>query len=527
MAYPLKTEIESILHRWEGLPWKLYARSFLVGCLGGGVVVACRLALEWVEKFQWWEILDRGYPLLQALGFLLLSLAVASLGIGWLIHRFPMIRGSGIPQVKGVLIRKLHSRWLPELLAKFSGGMIGIGSGLSLGREGPSIQLGAYVGEGIGSFSRFDGLERRYLITAGASAGLAAAFNAPLAGVIFAIEELHKSFTPRLLMCVMLGSVAGDVVSKHVFGLAPVFDFYVQSYLPVEKYPVLIGLGLLCGSVGALFNRALLFSLELHDRWIRNDLVRPLPALLVAGGLGFLLPEVLGGGEILIRSVAEGTYALQFLLVLLVVKLVFTALSYGSGSPGGIFFPLLTLGAMMGSAYVELLGDLYVGGEYRVNFVILGMTAFFSAVVKAPITGSVLLAEMVGSLQHFTSLVTISALAFLSSELLRTKPIYDVFLDRLLRRRIIAFIDGEEGERKTLLSIPVCAESELEHRKLSSLTMPDHAVLVGVVRNGVHLFPRKDLELLAGDHLSVLTMEKHAPEVKERLLRAGSPEEAP
>jgi len=525
MAESSKQEIGALVERWEGPPWKLYGRSFLAGCLGGGVVVAYRLLLEMVEDVRsrvYLELRHHSFSSYLLLAFLLVFISV---GIGWLIHRYPMIRGSGIPQVKGVLIRKLRFRWLPELLAKFAGGVTAIGCGLSLGREGPSIQLGAYVGEGVGTLSRYEGLERRYLLTAGASAGLAAAFNAPLAGVVFAIEELHKSFTPRLLSCVMLGSVGGEVVSKYIFGIKPVFGFQVYSYLPVTMYPILIGLGLLCGVLGALFNRALLSSLDVHDRWIKNDLFRPLPAILTAGGLGFLLPEVLGGGYGLVVSVAQGELTFQFILLVLVIKLAFTALSYGSGSPGGIFFPLLVIGALIGRIYSDVLGNFYLHQEYTVNFVILGMTAFFSAVVKAPITGSILLAEMVGSLNHFTSLITISALSYLASELLKTRPIYEMFLDRLLRKGILLPVQESVGERKTILSIPVCADSSLEHRKLATVPLPEHAILIGVVRNGVHLFPQKDLELLPGDHLSVLTTERHAPEVKAHLLNAGSPKE--
>lgn len=525
MAESSKQEVGALLKRWEGPTWKLYGRSFLAGCLGGGVVVAYRLLLEMVEELRSRMYLEvRLFPF-SSYFFLALLWALISVGIGWLIHQYPMIRGSGIPQVKGVLIRKLRLRWLPEILAKFAGGVAAIGCGLSLGREGPSIQLGAYVGEGVGTLSRYKGLERRYLLTAGASAGLAAAFNAPLAGVVFAIEELHKSFTPRLLSCVMLGSVGGEVVSKYIFGIRPVFGFQVHSYLPVAKYPVLIGLGLLCGVLGALFNRALISSLEVHDRWIKNDLFRTLPAILAAGGLGFLLPEVLGGGYGLVVSIARGELTLRFILVLVAVKLAFTALSYGSGSPGGIFFPLLVIGALIGRIYSDVLGSFYLHQEYTINFVILGMTAFFSAVVKAPITGSILLAEMVGSLNHFTSLITISAISYLATELLKTRPIYELFLDRLLRKGILHPVHESIGELKTVLSIPVCADSALEHKELSTLSLPEHAILIGVVRNGVHLFPRNDLELLAGDHLSVLTTELYAPLVKEQLLQAGSPKE--
>jgi H+/Cl- antiporter ClcA len=329
----------------------------------------------------------------------------------------------------------MEFHWFPELIAKFIGGVAAIGCGLSLGREGPSIQIGAYVGDGVSSVSRCTHPERKYLLTAGASAGLAAAFNAPLAGVLFAIEELHKSISPRMLTCTFLGSIGGEVVSKYIFGLHPIFNFQLLSYLPVQKYPVLIGLGLLCGVGGAIFNKSLLFALDLHDRYIPNDFFRPLPIMLLAGVLGFFLPQVLGGGHELIMESTRELYGVQFLLVILVVKFILTSLSYGTGAPGGIFLPLLVIGALLGRLYSDLFVVIFNWDSgYRINFVILGMTAFFSAVVQAPITGSVLLAEMVGSLQHFTSLVTISAVAYISAELFSAHPIYEVFLHRLLRK---------------------------------------------------------------------------------------------
>jgi len=413
---------------WKRPPWKLYGHSLLTGVLAGGVVVGYRILLDRISAYR------------TAMQGLLLGwvavLFLCSFGIGWLIHKYPMIRGSGIPQLKGVLLRKMEFHWFPELIAKFIGGIAAIGCGLSLGREGPSIQMGAYVGDGVSAVSKYTHSERRYLLTAGASAGLAAAFNAPLAGVLFAVEELHKNISPRMLTCSFLGSIGGEVVSKYVFGLQPIFNFHLFSYLPVSKYPILIGLGILCGIGGVLFTRALLFALDIHDRYIRNDLFRPLPILLLAGVLGLFLPQVLGGGHELILSSTGEQYGAQFLLLILVGKFIFTSLSYGTGAPGGIFFPLLVIGALLGRLYSDMLVQFFSWDyEYKINFIILGMTAFFSAVVQAPITGSILLAEMVGSLQHFTSLVTVSAVAYISAELFHTRPIYEVFLYRLLRTR--------------------------------------------------------------------------------------------
>ncbi len=512
------------LRREERARRGLYLKGLATGITAGFVVVAYRLILEKAAVFRTlvYGQAARNGP--AGVFLLFAGLAAAALLVGSLVRRAPMIKGSGIPQVKGVLLRQFRMKWLEELVLKFFGGVTALAFGLSLGREGPSIQLGAHVGAGLASASKSPEVDGKYLITAGAGAGLAAAFNAPLAGVLFSLEELHKSFSPLMLTCTMVASLAAEIVSRNFVGLSPVFDFTLKEYLPLRHYPVLVFLGALCGLVGVVFNAALIRSLDLHDSLIKSDILKPLPAFLTAGCLGFLLPEVLGGGHELLMDSALGKYGVTLLILILGTKLFFTALSYGSGSPGGIFFPLLVVGALLGRIFSDLL-VLWFSFDpgFAVNFVILGMAAFFTAVTRAPITGAVLISEMTGSLSHLISLIIVSAVAYAVAEALKAKPIYDAFLDRLLSKGTISRATYEEGGKKMVLTIPVCSGSFLEQRPIRDLILPPGCVLVGVVRGKLERLPRPDMVLLPGDLLSVLTEEQRAAELKPALLRLGLP----
>jgi len=511
------------LTKWQGSKRRLYLKCAGVGLASGLVVVAYRLALSHLEDLRAIVYASlRRSPWYFTAGWFLL-LAGVGLLLGWMARRVWMIRGSGIPQVKGVLLRQLRMQWLKELLLKFTGGCLAIGAGLSLGREGPSIQLGAQVGAGFSRRASFPLLEERYLVSAGASAGLAAAFNAPLAGVLFALEELHKSFSPVMLTCLMIASISADLVSRNFFGLSPVFDLHVQAVLPLRLYPCLLPLGAACGLLGVLFNLLLLRSQKLYGP-LREEL-RPAAALLAAGALGFLLPEVLGGGHGLVERSALGSFGLPLLTLLIAGKLLFTAASYGTGAPGGIFLPMLVIGALLGRLAAVLFALAGLNPQFTVNFVILGMTAFFTAVVRAPITGAILISEMTGTLSHLLALIAVSAVAYAVAELMRSPPIYDALLLRMLKAQGLSPPPGD-ADKKVILTIPVRLGSSLEHKELRELELPEDCFLVGILRGAQELLPRPRLEILPGDSLAVLTSEDRASQVKPVLLAMGAPAEA-
>ncbi|HEX3012003.1 MAG TPA: chloride channel protein, partial [Syntrophomonadaceae bacterium] len=253
------------LINWRNFRLKLFLQGIVVGLFAGTLVVLFRFILKQSEVFlpHLYSVFS-GKPWLLPIWAAILIFTAYLLGT--IVQKQPMISGSGIPQVKGIVSGHLEMNWGPVILWKFIGGILAIGSGLSLGREGPSIQLGAAVGQGVNKL--FGGLkvEERILITSGASAGLAAAFNAPLAGVIFALEELHKNFSPPVLMSAMAASLTADFVSRHFFGMKPIFDFHVLPVLPPRYYLYLIILGLVTGLLGVFFNWSLLKMQDVYKK---------------------------------------------------------------------------------------------------------------------------------------------------------------------------------------------------------------------------------------------------------------------
>lgn len=420
--------------RARRIPVMLITEGLCVGLVGGFVVLLYRVALtfagNWLIKILSYI---KGNPFRCAVWFLIL------MALAWIVGRLvkwePMISGSGIPQVEGEVSGRLSQNWKRVLPAKFAGGFLCMLGGLSLGREGPSIQLGAMAGQGISRALGRGKREEKFLMTCGASAGLSAAFHAPLAGMMFAVEEIHKTFSIPILLPVMTASVTADYIASHILGLDPVFHFQITEYLPQNYYWLLILLGILVGVSGVFYNWGMLKAQELYRKIpFLKETGRLLIAFLTAGVLGLVMPSVLGSGSGLIVSLTKGEMVLGMVVLTLVVKFLFSAVSFGSGAPGGIFFPLLILGALLGAVFA-MTGAEFFGLDpvYINNFVLLGMTGFFTAIVRAPLTGIILLFEMSGSISQMLSLSIVSVTAYIVATLMRSEPIYDSLLKRILK----------------------------------------------------------------------------------------------
>lgn len=369
----------------------------------------------------------------QWLALYILSFIIIAYLLKLIVAREPMCTGSGIPQIKGILQGDMSMRWFSVLWSKIIGGVLAIGAGMSLGREGPSVQIGACVGQGLSQTSRRTRFESRILMTAGAGAGLAAAFNAPLAGVIFGLEEMQKTISPALLLTGITASITAATVTEVVFGMSPVFSMGYLLPLPLNLFDVLVVAGIVIGLLGRLFNIALAYSLNTYSRLGLSGMKKPLVPLTLAGILGFVLPEILGGGNLLVDSLVVTDYTIGFLCLLFAGKFLFTMICFGSGVPGGIFLPMLVLGAAGGSVLAKLL--VLAGllpAMYYADIIVFGMAAYFSAVVKSPVTGSILILEMTGSFQHMLALLVVSLTAYVISDLTGGRPVYDELLDRAL-----------------------------------------------------------------------------------------------
>lgn len=489
--------------------YRLLLEGIAVGAAAGLVTVLFRLALEQADLFR--QQISTFISAHSWAFFLWLPILLGLAYLTVLLLRIePYISGSGIPQVKGEILGGLSQKWWRVLTAKFAGGLLTIGAGLSLGREGPSIQIGAMAGKGISQLLHRGQTEEKMLLTCGASAGLSAAFNAPFAGILFSLEELHKTFSTDILLSATSASITAGFVSRCVFGLKPVFNFTATQMLPLHNYWMVLVLGVILGLVGALYNFCIKKSQYLYDK-IRSPFIRLAIPFLLAGILLIVYPMVLGGGHNLIGLVSQDTL-LQTLLLLFIIKFIFSMISFGSGAPGGIFLPLLVLGAICGSFFSQILTLCGVANPLQ-NFVILGMAGLFAAIVRAPVTGVILICEMTGSFSHLLTLSIVSLTAYAIADLLHAKPVYDILLQRLMRKQSPA----PHSKGKILIESPVCCGAPVCGKTIQEVSWPEQSHILSVKRYEQELIPKGKTVLKPGDILLLLCDEAESSAVQDYL----------
>ena len=501
-------KVDIMLNRLRNLKYRLIVDSLLIGILVGLVIVVHRAILSKLTPIflSFYEKASNNYLLIPVIFLLLIVLGFI---VGKMVKKEPMISGSGIPQVEGILTRNLKQNWFSVLFYKFVGGLICLGAGLSVGREGPSVQMGACVGEGVSEKTNKLDNEKKYLITSGASAGLSAAFNAPISGVMFSLEETHKNFSPFVLVSAMIASLMADFVSKNFFGLTPSLYFERLNSLPLKYYWGLIILGIIIGTSGVIFSKGLLKTQDLYKKLNMSVEVKCIIPFIMTGILALIFPIVLGGGHELIMSLKEGQFTLLFLFILIVVKFLFTFICFGSGSPGGIFLPLLVLGALVGNL-VGLIYTKYLGipSIYLMNFIVIAMAGHFASIVKAPITAILLISEMTGSLNHLLSLAVVVIVSQLTSDILNSEPIYESLLERILSKAKNKY-EGRAG-KKTLIEIVVQIYSELDDKEIKDINWPNDCLVVSIYRGEKEILPKGDTKIYAGDLLVIMTNEDKA-----------------
>ena len=312
---------------WEGA---------LVGLVGGALVTLYRLALSGAEGLlRSATSAAAGNPALIALWFVALAvmLLVVSKAVSW----EPATSGSGIPQIDAEVEGRFDAPWARVIPAKFLEGTIGALAGLSLGREGPSVQLGGMSGKAVSKALGRKRGEERLLVTCGAAAGMSAAFHAPFTGVLFALEEIHREFSGPLIISVMCSAVTSDFLVSQVLGVEPVVSLAFAQNLPHPHYLLVIALGILCGLLGAIHNRGMFLCQDLFDRLSKWPLAARLAIpFALAGIAAFVWPELMCGGDAIVEGLlAPGVPALGAVAALLVGKYLFTSVSFGSGAPGG------------------------------------------------------------------------------------------------------------------------------------------------------------------------------------------------
>lgn len=508
----MNSNAKETLRRTERFKYDLILEGVIIGALTGGIVSFFRLLLSRAEpvRSQVIRMAESG-PEGMAKGLTLLFLLYA--GTCLCLKFAPMISGSGIPQVKGELLGRISQEWLPTLIGKIAGGLMAIGAGLSLGREGPSVQIGAMVGKG---FSRVAGrldTEEKLLMTCGAGAGLSSAFSAPLAGTVFALEELHKNFSTNVLLSTMAASVTSDFITMNIFGLDPVFRLDVRMPFPFQMYWVLVILGVILGVFGVFYNRFTAFVQDAYDKVgpVYVKLLFPF-ALIIVFALRY--PYVLGSGNELVGEVASGKFLLGGLVLLLIMKFLFSVLSFGTGAPGGIFLPLLVLGAISGGIFAMIIAEPLglEAEEYLANFVVLGMTGLFASIVRSPVTGVILITEMTGNFTNFLALCIVALMAYVTADFLGGRPIYDQLLERMLDKKSFYYISRAQRRQKMLITSDVFPGSEMDGERIEDMALPSGMLIVSVERGETEMIPNGGTRLRAGDVITILLREEDTAE---------------
>lgn len=476
---------------------KQIIRAIVIGLLTGLVVSTFRLIIQYFllfvqTSFRYFHHHPGG------LVFWAIGSVVLAVILGRLAQGYPNIKGSGIPQVEGQLKCQFDERWWPVLWRKYLGGIFAIGSGLFLGREGPSIQLGATVGQGVVETAHVDSLNRRIGIASGAAAGLAAAFNAPIASTIFILEEVYHNFSPLIWLATFISSLCSNMVSMTIFGLKPVLNVPYQHELPVQLYWHLLVLGILLGLLGHFYQ---LIILRL-DRWTKKltwlkPSAYPIIPMLLVMPIAWYMPYTLGGGNQLIAQLRLLPFSLTLFCGLFVLRFVFSMVSYGTQLPGGIFLPILTLGAVLGAVYCALMANLgLLPAKYLPNFIIYAMAGYFACISKAPFTAILLITEMVGSLAHLMPLAMVAITAYLVVDALHGRPIYTAMFENFI---------GAKNENRDLhqetLSVTVYPGSQLDGCKIADYSWPADCIVSLIYRGEDKLIPNGQTVILAGDTL--------------------------
>ena len=422
--------------------------SILVGISVGFIVSLFHLSIDWILLHKS-HFIDTAWPWedYKYLAYMSISSLMVFTSV-YIVKRYaPDTAGSGIQNIEGILGNKMSMRSIRVIIVKFFGGILSLGAGMSMGREGPSVQIGGALGHLISKKFPINKENINLLIAAGAGAGLATTFNAPLAGILFVFEEMHDGIkysdipikaitTASVVSVITLHLIVGNTISIPI-------DNLISPQL--NELWIFILFGAFFGFLGFIFNKYLVdFSTKIAQitGWRFNLFIILIGALI--GLLFYIYPDSVGGGYQAIHAALSGELALKTLLILFVLRFFTTMISYGTGAPGGIFAPMLALGTLFGVSFGmvanEFIPSLHI--ELLV-FAVVGMSALFSATVRAPLTGIVLVAEMTNSFNLLIPLLITSLVAVITVNSLGGRAIYTILLERALKISKLGEVDDE------------------------------------------------------------------------------------
>ncbi len=483
----------------------LLALALLVGAGSAGFAIVFRWLIATFTHLatghaDYAAVPGAAHPWLPGLGrcFLLGVPVLAGLLYGPLVHFFAReARGHGVPEVMYAVGRR-GARIPPQVAGvKALASALCIGGGGSVGREGPIVQIGSALGSTVGRLARLPEPRLRVLVACGAAGGIAATFNAPLAGVFFAMELILADFTAQAFGMVVVSAVTSAAIGRAALGDAPFLALPPFTVDHVGQYGLFAVLGLLAGATGVVFTRVLYLIEDVCDGlWRGPEWLRPAVGGILLGLLLLALPQMYGVGYPVLGHAVFGLYGVGFLLLLAVAKMVATSLTIGIGGSGGVFAPSLFIGAMLGSAFGQLAHHVLPGtagpaGAYG----LIGMGAVFAGAARAPITAVVIMFELTGEYSIILPLMTAIVLAAGISHALSADTIYTL----KLRRRGV-----DLGRRETITTAALTrvgdVMTDVPQGIEGDLALRD--VAVALARSASGVLPVLDPE---GDYVGVVT----------------------
>ena len=491
----------------------LVGLALVVGLLSGIGVLAFKTLIDIVTEFAFGKVV----PALAHWGTWTIALLPVGGGlvVGLLLHFFigeERHHGvAGIMEAVALAGGRLRYQRIP---AKAVAAAISIGSGASVGPEDPSVQIGSNLGSMIGQWLRLSDERKRSLVAAGAASGIAAAFNAPIAGVFFALEIILGEIGGRSLGVVVIAAVISAVFTQATSGAQPAFHVPEYAFGSAWELPIYLALGLLAGPISALYVRTLyrtqdiFHHLQKIPRWLK-----PAAAGLLVGIAGIFLPQIFGVGYETIEKILAGEYfSLSLLAALLLAKLIFTSVSIAGGFPGGVFAPSLFIGAMLGSAFGNIADGLFPSLNITPPaFAMVGMAAVLAGAVHSPLTAIILLFEMTNDYRIILPLMFSVIVSMLISQSIQHDSVYTLGLARkgirLSNGRDVEVLEAIKVSEIMQTSPVTIRENDTLQKAAEILTATRHhgAPVVNATGALIGIFTVSDLDRFSGKNWSELT----------------------
>lgn len=423
---------------------------------------------------------------------------IIGLIIGFAIDYLKEIRGSGIPYIESVARGNLQVTWYSSLPGMFIISLLGIFSGLLIGSEGPSVFLGGCIGYAIAKILKRNRIPDMLLVAAGSSAGLAVAFDAPLSGMIFALEEVYRKFSTQIILVSVITVSVSQIISHLIFGDKRLIINPVQ----IEQFDILhFGISLFCGVSGGILG-SLFNILICHARnWFKYIKCLPLKLYVVIPEVVtvfviYFLPDGAYGGSACLKKTLDDKFKTWEVGALLGVRIISILLCFASKTSGGIFIPMLSVGALWGSLTAKLLIKIGIESKNFSYMSLITMSSFFTAVVRAPLTAVILPVEFTEQFTGWLGPITAVAGAYIVAEFFRVEPLYEKLMEVLVEKR-----DEEEVNKFDEFSFIVTVESTIAGQCVRDLILPEGTTITHIIRDKTLFFPSDTTEILEGDEV--------------------------